>query len=41
MFEKGRARTAVTLAIAAGAAVAAPSAGAVLVVTRRGRPTVT
>jgi hypothetical protein len=28
MFEKGRARTAVTLAIAAGAAVAAPSAGA-------------
>src|SRR5512133_474015 len=28
MFEKGRTRTAVTLAIAAGAAVAAPSAGA-------------
>jgi hypothetical protein len=28
MFEKSRARTAVTLAIAAGAAVAAPSAGA-------------
>src|SRR3954466_16338473 len=27
MFEKGRTRTAVTLAIAAGAAVAAPSAG--------------
>jgi len=28
MFEKGRTRTAVTLAVAAGAAVAAPSAGA-------------
>ena len=28
MFEKSKARTAVTLAIAAGAAVAAPSAGA-------------
>jgi hypothetical protein len=28
MFEKGRARTAITLAIAVGAAVAAPSAGA-------------
>jgi hypothetical protein len=28
MFEKGKTRTAVTLAIAAGAAVAAPSAGA-------------
>jgi hypothetical protein len=28
MFEKGRTRTAVTLAIAAGAAVEAPSAGA-------------
>ena len=28
MFEKSRARTAVTLAVAAGAAIAAPSAGA-------------